>query len=392
MPARNATRLSLAQTVTTPHVLRRCRKLTALWRDFAAKKLVDRRTLMMMAQTELGIADQAGDHQALAAQGQVAAIDPSQGLTGESAARWVAQLIATHGGDRVALTNALRSSRMLRHRDVYVALQQQLGNEQAMHVMMAANNPDTAPPPPRTTIAGRDIVTSAVLTEAIHRDVFGVRITASAGCHPEVLDKAVAIVTTMVGNNEYAQRQLAKKQLAFVIVPADTALTALPEFVGLVGQSTFDGRPWEGVRGVGNLPTPDGRIAIAAGEETLIGVLSSQRTYGSGYSVGQHEFAHAVHLDGMTPEQRSRVTELYNARNAADPGNRGGTWSDQYADENEREYFAQVSNVFFGTNNSGTNKNGRAWLQQNDPGMYAFLVELYERKHDRKGRPVDDGR
>ena len=38
---------------------------------------------------------------------------------------------------------------------------------------------------------------------------------------------------------------------------------------------------------------------------------------------------------------------------------------------------------------AGTNHNGREWLQQNDPGMYAFLVEMYERSHDRKGRLVE---
>ena len=312
---------------------------------------------------------------------QAVALAAPQGLQGEAATQWVTRLIAASGADRTALADSLRTSRMLRNRDVWLALQQQLGNEQALQVMTVASSPEP--------LATRDTVTSAVLTEAVHREIFGVRITASAGCHPEALDKAVAIVTSMIGNNLYAQEQLADKKLTFVIIPADVAMTALPQFVGLVGQSTFDGRPWEGVRGVGRKETPDGRVAIAAGEETLIGVASTRANYPAGYSVGQHEFAHVLQLDGMTRQQRSRVTELFEARTAADPGNRNGTWSDQYADENEQEYFAQSSNVFFGTNKMGTNQNGRAWLQQNDPGMYAFLVELYERSHDRRGRLVE---
>lgn len=312
---------------------------------------------------------------------QALALAAPQGLHGATANQWVAQLIAASGADRVALADSLRTSRMLRNRDVWLALQQQLGNEQALQVMTAASNPEP--------LATREMVTSAVLTEAVHREVFGVRITASAGCHPEALDKAVAIVTAMIGNNLYAQQKLADKKLTFVIIPSDVAMTALPEFSGLVGQSTFDGRPWEGVRGVGRKETPDGRVAIAAGEETLIGVASTRASYPAGYSVGQHEFAHVLQLDGMTRQQRGRVTELFEARTAADPGNRNGTWSDQYADENEREYFAQSSNVFFGTNKMGSNHNGREWLQQNDPGMYAFLVELYERSHDRRGRLVE---
>lgn len=311
----------------------------------------------------------------------VGAHDPSQGLNGETATRWVAQLLATHGADRPALATALRTSRMLRNREVWAALQQRLGNEQALQLVTLASNP--AP------LEVRDAVTSSVLTEAMHREVFGVRITASAGCHPEALEQAAAIVTAMVGRNEYAQRKLADKQLTFVIIPADRAMTELQEFSALVGKSTFDGRPWEGVRGVGRQETPDGRIAIAAGEETLIGVASARANYPAGYSVGQHEFAHVLQLDGMTSEQRSRVSKLFDARTTADPENRNGSWSDAYAAENEREYFAQSSNVFFGTNKMGANHNGRAWLHQNDPEMYAFLVELYERDHDRRGRLVE---
>ncbi len=337
-------------------------------------------------------------------------------LHGAGATRWVAQVIAASGTDRIALAAALRTSRMVHNRDVWTALQQQLGNEQATQVMMAASNPatgmsSTVPSTVPGTAAGGEAhaatattsvatgagapvgpaaAVGAVLAEPMHREVFGVRITAAAGCHPESLERAATIVRQMIGRNVYAQRRLAEAQLTFVIIPADRAMTSLPEFAGLIGQTTFDNRPWEDVRGVGKQATSDGRVAIAAGEETLINVPSTRSNYPAGYSVGQHEFAHVLHLDGMTDAQRARVTALFAARQAAAVSAPTTTWSDAYAASNEREYFAQASNVFFGTNQMGSNANGRAWLQANDPNMYTFLVELYERAHDRRGRVTND--
>lgn len=371
--------------------------------------------IKVMAHTAVNMLAQVAPH--VQGPGREADADAGIGLHGTlhgaGAIRWVAQVIAATGTDNAALATALRNSRMVHNRDVWTALQQHLGNEQATQVMIAASNPAPLTPstaangeahaasatasvaavaatPAAVAPVGREAAAGSVLAEPMHRDVFGVRITAVAGCHPESVERAAAIVRSMIGRNVYAQRRFEAEHLAFVIIPADRAMTELPEFSGLIGQFTTDGRPWSEVRGVGKQATSDGRVAIAAGEETLINVPSTRSNYPAGYSVGQHEFAHVLHLDGMTGAQRTRVTELFAARQAAASSAPNSTWSDAYAASNEREYFAQASNVFFGTNQMGSNANGRAWLQANDPNMYTFLVELYERAHDRRGRVTND--
>ena len=115
--------------------------------------------------------------------------------------------------------------------------------------------------------------------------------------------------------------------------------------------------------------------------------------YPDGYSIGMHEFAHIVEGMGTTRAQKARLEQLYAQRQRADPGNAKDTFSDDYAASNMREYFAQSTNAFFGKNAGGTrrepNQNGREWLRAHDPDMYAFLVELYERDHDKHGDVVE---
>ncbi len=98
-----------------------------------------------------------------------------------------------------------------------------------------------------------------------------------------------------------------------------------------------------------------------------------------------HELAHVLESKGMTRAQQRRVKELYAAHQQRDPGDANDTWTDKYGSANEQEYFAQATNAFFGRNVMGANHSGRAWLQRTDPDVYAFLVDLYDKHHDREG-------
>jgi Mlc titration factor MtfA (ptsG expression regulator) len=89
---------------------------------------------------------------------------------------------------------------------------------------------------------------------------------------------------------------------------------------------------------------------------------------------------------GLTSKQNRRLERLYREHHQRDPDNRLKTWTDNYAAENTQEYFAQSTNCFFGTNSLPGNNNGREWLAANDRPMYDFMVELYDRSIDRRGR------
>jgi hypothetical protein len=233
--------------------------------------------------------------------------------------------------------------------------------------------------------AVKEEVSEAGLPAQVVRNVLGVEITAPAGVRPSALEEVTHIVQVEVGNNEYAQQHFRESRVAIVIVPAHVSMTALPEFVHLQGKKTFDGRDWATVRGSGGTPSPDGRFSIAVAEESATFVAGVGVGYAATYSVGMHELAHVLESKGMTPAQHARVKQLYSAHSRRDPGDAGGTFTDKYGSENEQEYFAQSTNAFFGRNVMGKNHSGRAWLQQNDPEMYAFLVDLFDHHHNQTG-------
>lgn len=210
------------------------------------------------------------------------------------------------------------------------------------------------------------------------RTVLGVQII-GRGVSPSALDGCEALVRLELGQREDMQRRMQHAHVALVIVPRDRRMTDLAEFANLKGTSTIDGRAFDDVRGSGGMAA-GGLWAIAVPEENLVeagttGPLMADGTapnaYADGYSVGLHELAHTVEAKGLTSAEKARVIELYAARKLA-----GGRFTEVYGASNEREYFAQSSNCYFGQN-AGVGQNGAAWLQANDPAMFAFLGTIY---------------
>lgn len=222
------------------------------------------------------------------------------------------------------------------------------------------------------------------------RVIAGVTVIAPPGTHSTAIDRCAEFIQQEVGKNVYAQHHLASARATIVIIPARTKMTDVAQFSSLKGQRTFDGRDWSSVRGSGGTKAADGSFAIGVAEENLIAVKGVVSTYAANYSIGMHEFAHAVESHGMTREQQARLRDLYARHQSADPGDAKDTFTDTYAASNVHEYFAQATNAFFGRNQGTDSRrqqyhNGREWLRVHDPGMYAFLVEMYETKHDAAG-------
>jgi hypothetical protein len=138
-------------------------------------------------------------------------------------------------------------------------------------------------------------------------------------------------------------------------------LLSLPQLkikgMSLVGQGerTFDGRPWDVVRGI---YCQDRRI-IVIGEER-IGLMKS--------STARHEFAHAFdHAFSQTHHRRLPLSvQLWNLFR----DKRGGLVS-EYASTNPMEYFAECVESFF-------IPSGKTKLMEKDPLMHDYLEKLFK--------------
>ncbi len=328
-----------------------------------------------------------------------------------------------HGTDPDRLAKAIIDVGHENDPQLWTAIQQQLGNAVSGQIRAAMNRHvgatpieaagaaegaeripgapaaaqrerDAEPAPAEAPVAASATVATAtaasvgptdVLTAPQSATYFGIRVMAAAGVHAAAIDHCAEFITDEIGKNDYAQKQMAKAKVTIVIIPAGVAMTDVEQFKALktIGNGkTFDGRDWSTVRGSGGMPTPDGNFSIAIAEENLVQIKGVLSGYPSTYSIGMHEFAHSVEEKGLSAEQRARIVELYNAHNKADPGDKNDTWTDSYASSNEREYFAQATNAFFGKNQMGSNHNGREWLEKTDPDMYQFLLALYTVHHD----------
>jgi len=314
------------------------------------------------------------------------------------------QLITRAGGTEPhALAAQIAASGHPTDPRLWTAIQQELGNGAATQIRAAMNkhlaptpadsagadSPAAAPPAQQTQHTQQTPAAEAtakpddgVLAAPKEATFYGVRVVAAAGVHADAIDRCAQFITDEIGNNVYAQQHLAKARLTIVIIPAKVPMTDLPQFKGLHGQKTFDGRDWASVRGAGGMNTPDGNFSISIAEENLTQAKGVVSAYPSTYSIGTHELAHGLELKGLPEAARDKIKALYAAHDKRDHGNAKDTWTDTYASSNELEYFAQSTTAFFGRNEMGKNHNGREWLEKNDPDMYQFLLALYTVKHD----------
>jgi hypothetical protein len=207
---------------------------------------------------------------------------------------------------------------------------------------------------------------------------------------PAAEAEAIRILSIMLGNEEMAKNTMLSSMIA-VIIPRNKLLTDLPQFAHLAGVDTFDGRDWEKTRGVRS----GDKVALA--EENLLGGAPTATfegnpvggAYPTGYSTATHEFAHGLHVNIMNDEDKAIITAAFEARkvSALAAPTDANQWVDGregcYASQNEREFFAQLSNAYLGVN-TGTDAatgdprhNGAAWVLANEPTVHAVLTTWY---------------
>ncbi len=197
-------------------------------------------------------------------------------------------------------------------------------------------------------------------------EVNGVTIV-THGCSFAALAEAEN-VTRLLTHRPDLGKKLDAKDVTLVIIPFGQKMTDLPEFASLRGKKTFDGRPWETVRGSGGLRA-GGKVFVGVAEENLaqLGI----NAYPSGYSIAMHELAHALQNYALPRADQKAIDRAFEAREAA-----GGPWTEAYGASNEEEYFAQLTTAWFGRN-SGVGHNGADWVRSADPAMAATLQQIY---------------
>ncbi|MFN7142266.1 MAG: hypothetical protein ACK4YP_00695, partial [Myxococcota bacterium] len=153
----------------------------------------------------------------------------------------------------------------------------------------------------------------------VSQEVLGVRIV-GRGVSPTAVEACARFVTATIAGRPDIQDRLKDEEVVLVIIPRNRKMTDMPEFANLRGDTTVDGRLWDNVRGSGGKRVRGGAWAIAVPEENLVEVGTD--TYGEGYNVGLHEFAHTIHSQGLPRSERERIEALYEARKRAN-----GPWT-----------------------------------------------------------------
>ncbi len=187
------------------------------------------------------------------------------------------------------------------------------------------------------------------------------------------------VVERLLGEMRVSARldeRLRDANLTLVVVPRGARLTELPQFASLRGRRTFDGRPWEQVRGTGGVLLADGRFAVAVPEENVLFGWADDAY--PALSIAVHEIAHALHDRVLDDADHRRIEAAYRARRE-----RGGPFVDPYAASNAREYFAQGVNAYFGRYPGFEERDAR-WLYHNDRQLYAALAKVFGPPPDRR--------
>ncbi|MFJ9120011.1 hypothetical protein ACIRJO_31270 [Streptomyces sp. NPDC102394] len=201
--------------------------------------------------------------------------------------------------------------------------------------------------------------------------------------------EAHALLSRMLRDPDVTAQML-KRGANVVVVPKDVPLTTLEQFEHLRGQVHGDGRITDFIRGIDHSST-------AVPEENLLGERSLvAREAGTvdpdGYSVTVHEFAHAIHRNGLTRAEQQQIKKAYDDRRALGAGAQwpdgprlhlNGVPTDNYSAKNEYEYFAQLTNVYFGVNTGQDastlrpRENGAEWVTSHERALLPLLQRLY---------------
>ena len=184
--------------------------------------------------------------------------------------------------------------------------------------------------------------------ESRYLKVDGLRIEAPPHLHTMLS----VLVTTMLDDKEELQQQLAQYQAYLLIRPKELMETDAPETHASRELEHYD----------------------KLGTQTNNFASSIDPSHTPHDNTVVHELAHLVHRV-LSSSLKDKITERYKAAMAQ------GKVVTEYGKENEFEFFAESTQVFFSCEQSG---RGPKWLKKKDKDLYNLLLEIW-------GPPVDLG-
>lgn len=199
-------------------------------------------------------------------------------------------------------------------------------------------------------------------------DAGGYPVLASATVDDYALKEAAYLIELMLGERPDIKHAMVASGSRMLIIAHNEYTTDLPEFAHFKPKDYWDAR----ARGTGGSKTDP---YCTCGEENLLGYS------GDPYStecILIHEFAHNIHLRGMTtvdPTFDGRVKEAY------DQAMQAGLWKTKYAAVNHHEYFAEGVQSWFNNNRAPDHDHNhvdtREELWEYDPGLAKLCEEVF---------------
>lgn len=207
----------------------------------------------------------------------------------------------------------------------------------------------------------------------------GYPIAASARVNPYALKEAAYLIDLLLAQRPDVRAAMIQSGSRLCILAHDEFTTDQPEFArlaaephrdypGMTGKDYWDAR----ARGLGGSETDP---LCSCGEENLLGYAGDP--YAS-ENILIHEFAHNIHLRGLTNVDPTFDTRL---KAAYDSARKAGLWKGKYASVNHHEYFAEGVQSWFDNNrepdHDHNHVNTRAELLAYDPGLAALCREVF---------------
>jgi hypothetical protein len=201
-----------------------------------------------------------------------------------------------------------------------------------------------------------------------HVSASGYPVVGSEKVSDFALREAAHLIDMMLSKRPDVKAAMTEGGSRMVVMAHDELTTDIPEHAHLKPKDFWDAR----ARGLGGSRTDS---VCSCGEENLLCFP------GDPYSTENiliHEFAHNIHLRGMTvvdPTFDKRVEEAYRAAMAV------GLWKGKYASTNHHEYFAEGVQSWFNNNRPPDHDHNhvdtRDELREYDAALAALCEEVF---------------
>jgi len=210
-------------------------------------------------------------------------------------------------------------------------------------------------------------------------EAHGFPIVASANVNPFALAEAAHIIDLLLAKRPDVREAMIKSGARLSIIAWNECTTDQPEWAWLAKN------PVAGFRDIPARDYYDARARGMGGSETDPYCSCAEENLlcypGDPYSTENiliHEFAHNIHLRGMSNVDPSFDARL---RAAYDAGMREGLWKGKYASVNHHEYFAEGVQSWFDNNRTNDHDHNhvdtRAELISYDPRLAALCREVF---------------